>query len=158
MNSVFFSSKANDWETPPHLFRSLDQVYTFTLDPCATPENAKCPTYFTAEDNGLSKPWSGRVFMNPPYGYSIGKWIKKAYEEVMSGRCDVVVALLPAKTETAWFHDHCVKGQITFLRLRVRFSGSPANAPFPSMIVVFTRPFLARPSKADQINQLFPNA
>lgn len=126
------------WETPQKLFDALDSKYNFTLDPCALPENAKCEKYFTPEDDGLSQNWGGqRVFCNPPYGRELGAWVKKAYEE--SRKPDtVVVMLIPARTDVAWFHDYVLPhGEIEFLRGRLKYGGSKASAPFPSMLVVF---------------------
>lgn len=129
------SSATCEWATPQPLFDKLDAQYHFTLDPCATAENAKCEKFFTAEDDGLSQKWGGVVFCNPPYGKSVGKWVRKAYEESQRGA--TVVMLIPARTDTKWFHDYCLKGKVEFIRGRVRFGNSNANAPFPSMIVVF---------------------
>lgn len=126
------------WETPQKLFDALDSKYHFTLDPCALPENAKCEKYFTPEDDGLSQNWGGqRVFCNPPYGRELGAWVKKAYEE--SRKPDtVVVMLIPARTDVAWFHDYVLPhGEIEFLRGRLKYGGSKTPAPFPSMLVVF---------------------
>jgi len=79
---VMFSSKSEEWETPQKLYDYLNLDYSFTLDPCATLENTKCEKYFTRENDGLDKSWEGeKVFMNPPYGRDIKKWVKKAYEE-----------------------------------------------------------------------------
>jgi site-specific DNA-methyltransferase (adenine-specific) len=101
--------------------------------------NHTCPDYFTKEDDGLAKDWGGRrVFCNPPYGREIGKWVEKCYEESQKPET-TVVALLPARTDTRWFHDH-VNGkarELRFLRGRLHFNESKSAAPFPSMIVVF---------------------
>ena len=78
------------------------------------------------------------VWLNPPYGRGIGKWVQKAYEEAQKPGT-VVVCLLPARTDTAWFHDYCRKGKITFIRGRLKFGGSKNSAPFPSMVVEFRR-------------------
>lgn len=134
---LMFSSKTQEWSTPQELFDGLNAVYHFTLDAAATAENAKCKRFFTREQDGLSKNWGGcSVFCNPPYGRGIGAWVKKGYTEAQKPGTRVVM-LLPARTDTAWFHDFCVKGKITFLRGRLKFGGSAHNAPFPSMIVVF---------------------
>lgn len=136
---VMFSSKTPEWATPQELFDALDKIHHFDLDPAATPENAKCARYFTATDDGLSQNWGGAsVFCNPPYGREIGRWVKKAYEESRKPGTKVVM-LLPARTDTAWFHDYCVKGTVQFLRGRLKFGGSKNSAPFPSMIVTFER-------------------
>ena len=133
---VHFSSNTNEWYTPRDLFTKLNLEYNFTLDPCATPENALCSKYFTKDIDGLTQDWSKDiVFMNPPYGREIGKWIKKAYEESQKGA--VVVCLIPSRTDTAYWHDYVMKGKITFIRGRLKFGGSKNPAPFPSAIVVF---------------------
>lgn len=136
-NTSLFSSKTNEWATPQAFFDELNTEFHFTLDPCARHDNAKCERYYTIEDDGLTKNWGGRVFCNPPYGREIGKWVKKCYEE--SKRCEVVVMLIPARTDTSYFHDyiyHKAK-EIRFVRGRLHFNESPQGAPFPSMVVVF---------------------
>lgn len=101
-----FSRKEDCWETPQWLFDKLNAQYHFTVDVCATPENAKCDQFYTIEQDGLSQEWSGNVWCNPPYGRQIARWVKKAYECA----ADIVVMLLPARTDTAWFHDYCLQG------------------------------------------------
>ena len=137
LNKSLFTSNTDEWATPQWLFDELDAAYHFTLDPCATAENAKCAKYYTKEDDGLSKDWSDEaVFMNPPYGREIGKWVQKAYEESHKGA--IVVCLLPSRTDTRWFHDYVMKAQeIRFLKGRLKFVGGNNSAPFPSVIVVF---------------------
>jgi phage N-6-adenine-methyltransferase len=132
---VHFSSTTDMWSTPQGFFDKLDAQYQFTLDVCATPDNTKCFEFFSVEQDGLSQAWTGVCWMNPPYGRTIGQWVKKAYDSSKSGA--TVVCLLPARTDTKWFHDYCVKGQIEFLRGRLKFGGSKNSAPFPSMLVVF---------------------
>lgn len=137
MHEALLSSKTGEWSTPQDFFDRLDWKYHFTLDAAATAENAKCARFFTAEDDGLSKNWGGQiVFCNPPYGREIGRWVRKGYEEAKAA---VVVMLLPARTDTRWFHDYCMKGKITFLRGRLKFGGAKDAAPFPSMLVEFDR-------------------
>ncbi len=134
MNNIHFSHKTNEWSTPDNLFNDLNQEFHFTLDPCATPQNAKCEKYYTKEKNGLIQDWIGeRVFMNPPYGKAIGKWIEKAVTE----SSEVVVMLLPARTDTRWFHTH-IYGSCTirFLKGRLTFGNAKHPAPFPSMVVI----------------------
>ena len=136
INTGLFSSDSDKWATPQELYDNLNAYYgPFNLDPCASPDNAKCSQFFTESDNGLSQPWSGRVFMNPPYGREIGKWVKKAWESAHAGA--IVCCLLPARTDTAWWHDYCAKGHVTFLRGRVKFGDGKGSAPFPSVVVVF---------------------
>lgn len=135
---VHYSSKSNEWATPQNLFDELNDEFNFTLDPCATDENAKCSKYFTIEDDGLSKDWSNDVvFMNPPYGREIKKWIKKAYEESLNGA--TVVCLIPARTDTTYWHDFIFgkANDIRFLKGRLKFGNSKNSAPFPSAIVVY---------------------
>jgi phage N-6-adenine-methyltransferase len=135
MVSVHFSSKTDMWATPQDFFDRYNAKYKFTLDVCASPENAKCANYFTEQDDGLAQEWKGVCWMNPPYGRTIGKWMKKAYESSQKGA--TVVCLVPARTDTAWWHDYAVKGQIEFIRGRLKFGGSANSAPFPSAVVVF---------------------
>ena len=134
---VHYSSKTDQWATPQYFFDNYNAVYKFNVDVCASPENAKCKKYYTAKDDGLKMAWKGRCWMNPPYGREIGKWVKKAYESSKSGA--TVVCLLPARTDTKWFHDYCTKGEIDFIRGRLKFGESKNSAPFPSMIVVFNK-------------------
>jgi phage N-6-adenine-methyltransferase len=139
-HSVHFSSASDEWATPQELFDGLAWVYGgFTLDPCATAGNAKCKRFFTREDDGLSQPWTGKVFMNPPYGRQIGRWVRKAFEESRDGA--FVVCLLPARTDTRWWQDYATRGHIYFLRGRLRFGNATNAAPFPSAIVTFGRFF-----------------
>lgn len=136
MNDVLFSSKSVVWETPQDLFDKLNEEFHFDLDVCALPENAKCERYYTPEDDGLLQPWNGVCWCNPPYGRTIGKWVQKAYETFAGG--GTVVMLLPARTDTKWFHEYIYnKAEIRFIKGRLKFGNSKNAAPFPSMIVVF---------------------
>ena len=135
INSGLFSSKSYEWETPWELFGELHREFHFLLDVCATKENAKRPLFITKEMDGLSLHWADPSFMNPPYGREIGKWIAKAYEESLRG--NTVVCLLPARTDTRWWHDYCMKGEIRFIKGRVKFGPINKSAPFPSAIVIF---------------------
>lgn len=132
---VYASSASCEWETPDEFFNALDDQYHFTLDVCATKENAKCDRYFTVDDDGLSKEWQGTCWMNPPYGREIGQWMRKAYESGRKGA--TVVCLVPARTDTAWWHEYAMRGEITFVRGRLKFGKSKSAAPFPSDVVVF---------------------
>lgn len=85
---------SQEWETPQDLFNRLDQEFHFNLDPCASKENAKCGQYFDEAIDGLCQKWSGNVFMNPPFR-QVAKWVEKAFKEVVSGRCNVAVYLVP---------------------------------------------------------------
>lgn len=138
MDKVLFSSESQDWETPDELFLILDKEFGFTIDVCASSENTKCSRYYTKEDNALIQKWEGICWMNPPYGREIGKWVQKAYESSLDGA--TVVCLLPSRTDTKWWHEYCMKGEIRFIKGRLKFGNSTNSAPFPSVIVVF-RPY-----------------
>lgn len=139
MTAGMFTSRTDEWATPTATFAALDAEFRFNLDPCATDSNHLCPDYFTKEDDGLTKDWGGhRVYVNPPFGHEIGKWIKKCSEEAKKPDT-TVVALLPARTDTAYFHDYIYgkAREIRFIRGRLHYNESKGAAPFPSMIVVF---------------------
>ena len=123
------------WATPPAVFDALNAEFGFELDVCALPENAKCARFYSPADDGLAQEWSGACWMNPPYGREIGRWMRKAYEESLRGA--TVVCLVPSRTDTAWWHDYAMKGEVRFLRGRISFVGAAGPAPFPSAIVVF---------------------
>lgn len=141
-------SKSNDWETPKWLYDKLDCEFVFTLDPCATEENAKCEEYFTKEQDGLKQDWTGNVFVNPPFK-DVKKWVEKAWEEVfVKKNAKIVVMLIAARTDTRWFHEYiwsekeneprpCV--EIRFIKGRLKYGDGKAPATFPSMIVIFSR-------------------
>ena len=133
--SVHFSSKTDLWYTPEDFYQKYNNVYKFETDVCATHENAKCENYFTQEVDGLSQDWKGVCWMNPPYGRTIKNWMKKAYESSLNG--STVVCLVPARTDTTWWHDYAMKGEIEFIKGRLKFGGSKNSAPFPSAVVVF---------------------
>ena len=136
--AVMFSSATDLWATPQWLFDDFNAEFGFTLDACALPSNAKCAKYFTPEVDGLAQDWSGEVvWCNPPYGREIGKWVKKCAEESKKNNT-TVVALLPARTDTRWFHEYIYhKAEVVFLRGRLKFGDAKNSAPFPSMIVIF---------------------
>ena len=145
LQPALFSSASGEWETPRDLFARLDREFSFTLDVCATSRNRKCPAYFTRTKDGLAQRWTGTCWMNPPYGRAIGAWMKKAFNESLNGA--KVVCLLPARTDTTWWHDWVLKAQeIRLLRGRVRFVGAASPAPFPSAVAIFGR----RRSKVSQ--------
>jgi phage N-6-adenine-methyltransferase len=135
---ALYSSATDEWSTPQALFAQLDRRYRFTLDPCATSDNAKCPLYFTREQDGLKQDWgTHRVFCNPPYGRAIGAWARKCFEASQGGA--LVVLLVPARTDTRWYHDWIEgKTDITFIRGRLRFGNADTSAPFPSMVAIYS--------------------
>ena len=138
--AVMFSSKKTEWETPQHLFNKLNDEFVFEVDVCATASNTKCEKYYNPEINGLQQEWKGVCWMNPPYGREISKWIEKAYSE--SQKEATVVCLLPARTDTIWWHDYCLKGEIRFIKGRLKFGNSKNSAPFPSAVVIFRKRFI----------------
>ncbi len=119
MNDGMFSSESDEWATPPEFFAKLDRIFAFQLDVAADATNAKCARFFTKKENGLLQKWANRNWMNPPYGKTISDWVKKADEEAENG--NLTVALLPARTDTAWFHKYCAKWHCVFLRGRIKF-------------------------------------
>lgn len=151
MNKALFSSNRKDWETPQELFNSLNSEFHFTLDAAANQYNHKCSKYYTAEDNGLLQDWSSEtVFINPPYGNEIKAWVRKAYYQNHIHN-NLIVMLLPARTDTQWFHTYINNhAEIRFLKGRIKFVGAKHPAPFPSMVVIF-RPRL------DSIPDVDPN-
>lgn len=136
--AVLFSSASDEWATPQWLFDQLDQEFRFTLDPCATPESAKCDRYYTQADNGLKRDWGTEsVFMNPPYS-EVSDWMARAFGASIEGA--TVVCLVPSRTDTGWWHDYAMKAEIRFIRGRLRFGDAEHGAPFPSAIVIFRPP------------------
>ncbi len=137
MQQALFSSRSDDWSTPQKFYDQLHAEFDFNLDPAATDTNHKCPTYYTPEQDGLKMPWTGyRAFCNPPYGREIGKWVEKAYNEAQAGA--LVVMLLPARTDTGWWHDYVMKAnEIRYIRGRLKFGDGRNSAPFPSAVVIF---------------------
>jgi phage N-6-adenine-methyltransferase len=152
-HAVMGMARADDWETPPEVFDPLNEEFGFTLDVAASPQNAKCARFLTTDDDGLISDWGSDVcWCNPPYGAEIARWIRKAWLASKYGA--TVVMLVPARTDTAWWHNYAVRGDVRFLRGRVRFlrAGQQVNSstkdrqcsPFPSAVVVF------RPSHHEQ--------
>lgn len=119
-------------ETPDELFKVFNDEFHFTLDVCATEQNKKCDQFFS--DGSLDRPWSGVCWMNPPYS-KLGVWMEKAYQE--SRRGVTVVCLVPSATDTQWWHRLTPYAEVRFLKGRIRFKGTPSNAPFPSVLVIF---------------------
>ena len=135
---VMYSSKTDNWATPQDFYDKLDSEFHFTLDPCADKNNHKCKKYYTKEDDGLLQDWGGEiVFCNPPYGRQISKWVEKCFNESRKDKT-IVVMLIPARTDTKYFHRYIYnKAELRFVKGRLKFGDSKANAPFPSMVVIF---------------------
>jgi len=130
----------NRWATPLEIFKPLHAEFKFQLDVCAEDWNTKVSSaYFTPQNDGFSKDWFPySCWMNPPYGREIAKWVKKAYEESIRGA--TVVCLVPSRTETAWWHDYCLKGEVRFIRGRIHFTdvnGKSGRPRFGSAVVIF---------------------
>lgn len=143
INKGLMSNNSNEWATPQYLFDKLNSEFHFTLDPCSTAKNHKCNKYYTKEDNGLLQNWNNEtVFVNPPYGKDIKQWVKKCYEEHRDHNITIVM-LIPARTDTTYFHEYIYKKchEIRFLKGRVKFVSENGNiqnsAPFPSMVVIY---------------------
>ncbi len=139
INRGLFTSLSGEWATPNGLYRELDTEFHFELDACASKRTAKCSKFFTPDDDAFTKHWGpGPVFMNPPYGRQIMRWVEKAYQEALWGT--TIVCLLPSRTDTRWWHQYCMQGEIRFIKGRLYFTdtlGNTGRAPFPSAIVIF---------------------
>lgn len=122
-NKVMFSSASDHWSTPADTYAALDKEFHFNDDPCPL-----------GGVSGLEREWGSRTFVNPPYS-EIKDWVKYGYEQAQKGK--LVVMLIPSRTDTRWWHDYCMKGEIRFIKGRLKFGGSKNSAPFPSAIVVF---------------------
>lgn len=140
IHESLYSSRSEEWPTPESFFAELNAEFGFTLDPCATPENAKCAHFFTKQQNGLLQDWGTHVvFCNPPYGKHIRAWAYKCYAASLQGA--TVVLLVHARTDTRWFHDFVYrKAHLRFIRGRLRFGDGTQSAPFPSLVAVYRPP------------------
>ena len=138
LNKALLSSTSAEWATPQTFYDALDAEFHFTLDAASTHANAKCPKHFTAAEDGLSRSWSGEtVWCNPPYGRAIGAWVRKCREEADNGA--TVVLLIPARTDTAYFHEYILgRAELRWVRGRLKFGNAKNSAPFPSVVAVFT--------------------
>lgn len=126
----------DDWETPAEIFEPLSEEFGgFYLDVAATAENTKCPYFITKERDGLTQPWSGHNWMNPPYSQA-DKWIEKAYQECITDR-QTTVCLLASRTDTLIWHNVVRLGEVRYLKGRLTFVGADSPAPFPSAVVIF---------------------
>ena len=136
-----FCSDKHDWGTPLPLFQEVNKEFSFTLDAAASAHNAKCESYITKEEDALSVDWvekakGGAVWLNPPYGRTIGAWLQKAYETSKAGT--PVVCLTFLRSDTTWFHAWALKAaEIRIIPGRITFDGAKAGAPAPSCLIVF---------------------
>ena len=136
LTSGLFTSNTDDWATPQAFFDQLNKEFNFELDVCANDQNHKCARYFTKEQDGLQMDWGGAIiWCNPPYGREIGKWVARCAKHN-----NTAVMLLPARTDTRWFHDYIYgNAEIRFIKGRLKFGESKNSAPFPSMVVIFKK-------------------
>lgn len=137
VSKVVFSKKSDNWATPFDFYKKLDDEFFFDIDVCASRENHKCLVYYDIAENGLSKNWIGSIFCNPPYS-QIKLWLKKGQEEIINGNANVIVYLIPARTDTKYFHEYCLgkNCEIRFIKGRLKFGDSKNSAPFPSILVI----------------------
>ena len=142
MTAYMNPSETVEWATPKDLFDKLNAIHNFTLDVAASSSNALCDEWFGLDHvnesrrDGLTAQWYGRVWCNPPYGRVIKDWVKKASEHD-----DLVVMLLPSRTDTKWFHELVLPyAEVQFIKGRLKFGGSKLGAPFPSIIVTYSQP------------------
>ena len=136
--SALYSSRTEEWPTPQSFFTELHQAFSFTLDPCATHQNAKCATYFTKAEDGLMQDWGSHiVFCNPPYGRDMAHWARKCFEASQAGA--TVLILAHARTDTRWFHGWVYNKatEIRFVKGRLKFGDAKNSAPFPSLVAVY---------------------
>lgn len=140
LGEAITSSKKDDWQTPWALYLKIEKVFgKFTLDAAASSSNRMCTRYYSVEQDSLMQPWSSAVWVNPPYGRKVGRWVDKAIKSI-EGDCDRIVMLLPARPDTKWFQRGVEKTALTlFIRGRVKFVGAATGAPFPSVLLVFAK-------------------
>jgi phage N-6-adenine-methyltransferase len=144
---AYLLANSDRWETHPETFAEYDAEFCFTLDVCAEPHNAKCPRYFSPEQNGLLQDWgTATCWMNPPYS-QMDAWMEKAYRS--AGRGALVVCLVVPRTDTDWWHDWVVGkvAEIRYRKRRERFLLPPNadgvkvrprhSATFPSIVVIY---------------------
>lgn len=144
INKGLMSSVSVEWATPVKFFEELNTEFRFELDPCATHENHKCDMYYTKEQDGLSLDWPEKIniYVNPPYGREISKWVKKCYDTWKgNNKTNTIVMLLPSRTDTKWFHDYIYgkATEIRFIKGRLKFNDCGVSAHFPSMVVIYER-------------------
>jgi phage N-6-adenine-methyltransferase len=132
---VYHTHQTTEWGTPASFYAQLHAEFGFTLDVCATAMNAKCARFYTAQEDGLQQVWTGVCWANPPYGRQLAAWMRKAYESAGDGT--TVVCLVPARTDTRWWHHYAVRGEIRYVQGRLTFGGAANPAPFPNAVVIF---------------------
>ena len=141
VNQTWFNRPKIDYETPNEIFAPLQKEFGITIDVCASRENSKCSRFYSISENAFKQKWEGVCWMNPPFGREMKKWVKKAYESAKDGA--VVICLLPARTNTNWWHDYCMRGEIRFIRGEVKFVGCKNGLWMPMAIVIFSQQRIA---------------
>ena len=142
-----FSSASVEWATPQDLFDLLNDEFGFGLDAAAGPHNAKCDFYIDKNQNSLTTDWityvnpGEAVWLNPPWGRKVGDWVAKAFSQAVQYRL-TVVCLLPANTDTAWWHEYVMHAaQVRLIKGRLKFirdDGHTGPCPKGAAVVVFT--------------------
>jgi len=135
MTSYMPKAKSSEWGTPQWLFDELDEEYGFTLDVCASEQNAKCERYNTIQQPKLWTWTNETCWMNPPYGVALNEWMLRASTEPSC----TVVALVPSRTDTRWWHEYVMQRayEIRFVKGRLKFEGAKDAAPFPSAVITY---------------------
>lgn len=159
------SSRDQTWATPVEYFNRLDAIFNFRLDPCCAVETAKCPIFYTKEDDGLKQAWheTGNTYVNPPFGRELPKWMRKCKEEAENGI--TVVMLIPARVDTSYWHEYAFKSAsyVCFVKGRIKFelhgTDTPkdewVSAPFPNAIIVFGACSELQAKHLDQFGKVF---
>ena len=136
-----FRTENQTWETPDSLFNDLNKEFHFDIDLSASKENTKCKRFISQKEDALKQIWKGKGWLNPPYGggsvNSLKNWVKKSYNETRKKGC-LVVMLIPARTNTQWWHKYCMKAkEIRFIKGRPKFKGNIHGLPQPLALIVF---------------------
>jgi len=136
-----FKTENQSWETPDELFNILNEEFLFDIDVAANNNNKKCDKFINEKKNALIKEWEGTCWLNPPYGgkreNSLKNWVKRAFEQSRKKNC-VVVMLIPARTNTIWWHEYIMRAkEIRLIRGRPKFKGNIHGLPWPLAIIVF---------------------
>ena len=138
---VYKTSLDDTWATPKDFFAKINDEFRFTLDAAALQSSTCVPNNWFGPDHpeesrrdALQCDWDGIVWLNPPYGRTIGSWMAKANHEPQGGA--TIVCLVPARTDTAWWHDYVIQHEVRFIRGRLKFGNAVNSAPFPSALVV----------------------
>ena len=141
LGAALFSSQKMNWCTPPELFERCNAIWSFTLDAAASDGNKLCKWHFTERNSAFDNSWAGhRVWINPPYGRTLGSWVELANQWFEGGECPVIVMLIPSRTDTLWWHAAMEGGaKAHHIKGRLRFEGASSTAPFPSSLLIWER-------------------